>query len=197
MHTQKTSETQRVAAATSVVDDAVGVAESGNWFVAIVNHNAEVTSAKKLSAAGYEAFAATQRETRVWSNGRRHQVNRVVIGSVVFVCCTESERREIVNLPFISRFLPDRANGKPVAIIPDTQIKMLRFMLGNSESPVEFIEREYCVGERVRVARGRLVNCEGAIVRLPNGRGELVIALGTLGGAKCAIPLADIEPLMQ
>ena len=195
MHTQKMSGNQHVTPVAPAADGAAGVA-SPCWYVAVVNHNSEVTSAEKLRAKGYEAFAATQRETRVWSNGRRHQVNRVVIGSALFVRCTESERREIVTLPYIFRFLPDKAStSSRVAVIPDSQIQMLRFMLGNADSPVEFVGRRYCVGERVRVARGRLVNCEGSIVRLPNGRGELVIALGALGGAKCAIPLADIQPL--
>ncbi len=196
MHTHEVSETQCVTAVDSVADGAGGV-DSPKWFVAVVNHNSEVTSAEKICKMGIEAFAAVQPETRVWSNGRRHQTNRVVIGSTLFVRCTEAQRRRIVTLPFIFRFLSDRANGKPVATIPNCQIEMLRFMLGQDENPVEFVGREYCVGEQVKVTRGRLLNAEGSIVHLPNGRGELVISLGALGGAKCTISLSDIRPLLQ
>lgn len=196
MHTQKTSDAHCVSPATTVVDDAVGVAET-QWFVAIVTHNTETSAALKLSDLSIEAFAAVQPETRIWRNGRRHTANRIVIPSVVFFRSTETQRRQIVNLPFISRCLSDRANAKPVATIPDSQIQLLRFMLGHSETPVEFLDHQYCVGQQVKVTRGRLLNAEGSIVHLPNGRGELVIALGALGGAKCTISLSDIQPLLQ
>lgn len=191
---RETNDYHSVTATLSDVDGAVGVAET-HWFVGIVNHNAETTSAQKLVSMGYEAFAATQRENRIWANGKRHMINRVVIGSTIFVHCTEAQRKEIVKLPFIYRFLSDRANGKPVATIPGKQIEMLRYMLGQDDAQVEFVSHEYTLGEPVRVKRGRLINAQGTIIHLPNGKGELVISLGALGGAKCAITLSDIEPL--
>lgn len=181
------------------VDGAVGVPDK-QWYVAIVNHNSEVKSAEKLVGLGYDSFAASQRERRMWRNGRRAMVDRVVIPSMVFIRCTEAERRHIVTLPFIFRFLTNKAAaasafGKPVAVIPDRQIANLRFMLGNSDEPVEFVDHTYCVGDKVRVARGRLMGLEGMVQTVGQGATRLIVLLDFLGGATVQINTVDIEPL--
>ena len=181
------------------VDGAVGVPDK-HWFVAIVNHNSEIKSAEKLAQMGIDSFVASQRERRVWRSGRRATVDRIVIPSMVFVRCTEAERRRIVALPFIFRFLTNKAAasnafGKPVAVIPDRQIANLRFMLGNSDEPVEFVGHTYCVGDRVRVARGRLLGLEGLVQNTQAGASRLIVLLDFLGGASVQINTVDIEPL--
>ena len=142
------------------VDDAVGV-EKANWYVAIVNNRSEKVTAEKLSNEGYEAYVASQEEYRLWRNGKKKKIDRVVIPSMVFLHCTENERRSVVTLPYIYRFLTNKAGnpnkfGRPVAIIPDKQMYQLKFMLGNSNSPVEFVDRMYAKGDKVRVIRGGL-----------------------------------------
>ena len=89
---------KEVATALNGVDDAVGVSET-KWFVAIVNSRHEKSVADKLHTTGIETYVATQKEMRVWANGRRKIVDRVVVPSMVFVKCTEKARRRIVNLP--------------------------------------------------------------------------------------------------
>ena len=110
-----------VAAEPMGVDGAVGVPEA-KWFVAIVNSRHEKSVAEKLQTTGLETYVATQKEMRVWANGRRKIVDRVVVPSMVFVKCTEQERRKIVNLPYVNRFLVNRSAdsgglNKPVAVL--------------------------------------------------------------------------------
>lgn len=118
-----------------VVDGAVGVARS-YWFVAIVNHNSEKQSSEKLSKMGVVNYLPTQTEIRVWRNGRKSKVDRIVIPSTIFIYCTEQRRKEIVGLPFISRFMINKAGSiknstnRPLAIIPGNEIERLKFMLG-------------------------------------------------------------------
>lgn len=69
------------------VDDAVGV-EKANWYVAIVNNRSEKVTAEKLSNEGYEAYVASQEEYRLWRNGKKKKIDRVVIPSMVFLHCT-------------------------------------------------------------------------------------------------------------
>ncbi len=94
---------------------------------------------------------------------------------MVFLHCTENERRSVVTLPYIYRFLTNKAGnpnkfGRPVAIIPDRQMYQLKFMLGNSNSPVEFVDRMYTKGDKVRVIRGDFCGLEGEVITSQDGK---------------------------
>lgn len=194
--------TRSIAATASVdVDDAVGV-EKKHWFVAIVNHNSEKNTASRLAEQGYECFVATQRETRVWRNGKRAVVDRVVIGSTIFIRCTERERRTVVTMPYINRFLTNRAattatpgSPRPIARIPAVQIEKLRFMLGHSDTPVELTGRSYGKGDMVRVVRGGLRGLEGEVIQADGGKSHLLVRFDILGCARCEIDPMDLEPI--
>lgn len=188
-----------VAAVPRGVDDAVGVPR-GKWFVAIVNSRHEKTVAEKLESLGHRAYVAAQKEMRVWKNGRRKIVDRVVIPSVVFVHCTEKTRREIVNLPYIFRFMVNRsadsgALNKPVAVIPDKEIEKLKFMLGQSDVPVNFEPISFKVKDNVRVIRGSLTGLVGEVVKESDGIQTLTVVIEHLGCAKVNIDAQDVELL--
>jgi len=187
----------QVSAVPSGVGDAVGV-EKRKWYVAIVNHNTEKVSSERLEKLGYHSYVAVQDELRVWKNGRKAVITRVVIPSVVFIRCSEKERRHIVTLPYINRFMTDKAgmtgagDRKPLAVIPDRQIHLLRFMLGNSDTPVS-VSGDYQKGDRVRVVRGRLAGLEGEVITVSGGRSELIVGLGVFGCARLTIDLINVE----
>lgn len=182
-------------------DGAVGV-PGPKWFAAIVNSRHEKAAAEKLRRLDIESYVATQKEMRLWQNGRRRLIDRVVISSVVFIRCTEKERREIVKLPFINRFMVNRAAAsaglnRPVAVIPDADIEKLRFMLGQSEAPVEFTPTIFRVNDTVRVIRGNLRGLEGEIRRNSDGTHTLLVSLSILGGATVFIDPADVEKIRK
>lgn len=182
------------------VDDAVGMPKS-KWFVAIVNSRHEKTVGDKLKEFDIESYVATQKEMRVWKNGRRKIIDRVVIPSVVFVKCTEKRRRDIVNLPFINRFMVNRSAGagslnKPVAEITDAEIDKLKFILGQSEHPVNFAPTVFRINDNVRVVRGKLRGLEGEIRKNPDGTHALAISLSLLGGATVFIDPQDVEKIV-
>ncbi len=183
------------------VDGAVGVS-GRKWFVAMVNSRHEKSASAKLQQINVENYVATQTETRVWSNGRRKTVERVVIPSVVFVRCTEQERRDIVRLPYINRFMVNRTVdtgglNSPAATIPDVEIVKLKFMLGQSDYPVEFTPAVYRLGDPVRVLRGSLRGLEGHISATPDGTHTLTVRLPHLGGATLRISSSDLEKLTR
>lgn len=189
-----------VSPVTKVVDDAVGM-EKSCWFVAIVNHNSEKRTSEKLHRMGIENYLPTQTELRVWKNGRKTKVDRIVIPSTVFVYCTEQKRKEIVGLPFIFRFMTDRAGtstgsiSKPLATIPENQIERLKFMLGQSDVSVEITAKPFRVGDKVRVIRGSLAGIEGEVLELKNTKSELVVDLDIFGCARLAIDTINLELL--
>lgn len=188
--------------ATKSVDGAGGV-PGACWYVAIVNHNAEHAVSRALNQAGYSTYVADQKELRVWRDGRRRHVNRVVIPSTIFIYCTEEQRRRALTVPGVHRFLMNRAvsGGSRPATVPDSQIERLRFMLGASDSPVEFVSRPFSPGTRVTVVRGSLRGLEGEVVYgaanadSPGATpARLVISLDRLGYATVAISPLDLQP---
>ncbi|MDE6158283.1 MAG: UpxY family transcription antiterminator [Muribaculaceae bacterium] len=187
------------ATAPTGVDDAVGVPDV-KWFVAIVNSRHEKAVRDKLLEMSIRSYVATQQELRVWNNGRRKLVDRVVIPSVVFVNCTEKQRRDIVALPYINRFMVNRSAtsgglNRPVAVISDAEIDKLRFMLGQTERPVEFAPTTFRVNDNVRVIRGNLRGLEGEIRKNSDGTHTLIVSLALLGGATVYIDPHDVEKI--
>ena len=182
----------------SGVGSAVGVSES-KWFVAVVRNNTEKSSMDRLLKLGYDCYVPIQKEKRIWRNGRRALIDRVVIPTLLFVHCTEAVRREIVSLPFIIRFMTNRAGSspeglnKPLAIIPDSQIKTLKFMVGNSDTPVSFTASTYKKGDKVRVIRGNLKGLEGEVRLIDDRQSELFVLIDFLGSATLTIDTIDVE----
>lgn len=182
------------------VDDAVGV-PNRQWFVAIVGRNTEKACRERLSALGYESYVATQMETRVWRTGQKKQVERVLISNILFIHVTERERLEIVKLPYINYFLTDKAGhtndfGRhPLAVIPDSQMDMLRFMLYHADSPVSFTSEPLRLGDHIRVIRGQLTGCEGYIAKDGN-QTHLVVRIDFLGSAQVSISSEDLEKIV-
>lgn len=181
-------------------DGAVGV-PGAKWFVAIVNSRHEKSVGDKLREISVESYVATQKEVRLWKNGRRKTIDRVVIPSVVFIRCTEEERRHLVTLPYINRFMINRTAApiglrRPVAVIADTEMQKLRFMLGQTDTPVGFEPTEFHIHDTVRVIRGNLRGLEGEIRRNPDGTHTLLVSLDLLGGATLRISPLDVEKLL-
>lgn len=177
-------------------DNAVGVP---GWYVAIVNHNNEINAAERLRTLGYDVYVASQTQLRQRANGRKVKVERLVIPSKIFIRCTERERRQIVTLPYIKRFMTNIAGSaapgmhKPLVVIPPYEMYILQFMLGHTNRPVSINSGAFRKGERIRVVRGDLTGLTGEIFTDPEGAHQLTISLDILGYATVQIDPEDIE----
>ena len=187
--------------ATKGVGEAVGV-PNRKWFVAFVGHNTEKACRDRLQKLGYEAFVASQEEEHHWANGRKRRIERILISTIIFVRVSEAERRTIVKLPYIHAFLTDKAGLpnaagiRPLAVIPDRQMEMLRFMLYQSDRPVEFVSAPLSVGDQIQVLRGAMAGLVGEIVTLASG-GEprIGVRIKYLGYAILHVSPEDVEKL--
>lgn len=183
-----------------VVDDAVGVpaAPAPKWYIAVVNVRHEKKCADQLLSLGHECYVPVQPRYRLWRNGRQAKVDHVVIPAVIFVRCTERERREIVKLPFIFRFMTDKAgtlvNGlhKPLAVVSDREIATLRFMLGQSDIPVDIVDQHFRPGQLVKIIRGSLAGLEAEVVDPSDDSPRLIVRLSALGCATLTIDKASL-----
>ena len=186
-------------ATTTGVGDAVGVPKR-HWFIALVGHNTEKASRDRLARLGYESFVASQDETHVWRNGKKRQIERILISTLLFVRASEAERRQIVRQPYIKAFLTDKAGratasgARPLAVIPDQQMDMLRFMLYRSDRPVGFVAEPLAVGHHIRVVRGTMVGLEGEVVTVKEGDAPHIgVRIDYLGFATLQVSPDDVE----
>ena len=197
---RKDADNVSVTAVPSGVGDAVGVLDR-KWFVAIVSNNTEKSVEDRLSKLGYETYVAKQKVVRIWKNGRKAKIDKVLLSSMVFVKCTEQQRKQIVILPYIKRFLTNKALtskdslAKPLAVIPQDQIDTLKFMLGQSDFPVTFVDTPYKIHDRIVVIRGNLKGLEGEILETVDGKSKLIARIDILGSASVTIDSIDIKPL--
>lgn len=191
--------TDSLTPATPTADDAVGVSDA-KWFIAVVNNRSEKASAERLAKLGIENYVPVQEELRVWSNGKRVKAEKVMIPSKIFIHCTERQRREIVNFPFIFRFMTNLAGtsvnsvSKPMAVVPDHEIEQLKFMLGVPGANVSFTDR-FVKGDRVKVRRGPFKGLIGVVLK-DAGRqtSHLYISVDFLGCAYVEIDPRDVTP---
>ncbi len=182
------------------VGDAVGVSENEKkeWFVAIVNNHSERKNSQWLESKGYKVFVPVQTEERVWRTGVKKKIDKVLIPAVIFICCSEKERLDIVNMPFVKRFMVDytkrKADGRSsIARIPDCQIENFRKYIENADEPIEVECLPYNLGDKVRVVRGKFKGVEGYVFQNTDGKANLVICIGLLGCAKLNIDIRYIK----
>lgn len=185
------------------VDDAEGVLSKKDkkWFVAIVNNRSEKKCAQALSNMGYEVFVPIQTEDRVWKNGTVKTVECVLIATMVFVFCTEEQRKtDIVKYPLIKHFMVDntqidKAGKHPIANIPEKQMNIFRKVLEKADEPITIEPVPLYVGDEVKVIKGKLNGIEGRILEHRNGETFLIVEIELLGCAKLKISLGDVEKI--
>jgi transcription antitermination factor NusG len=180
--------------------DAVGMQER-KWVIAIVTNNTEKKCSEKLMKMGYESYVPTQQETHRWCTGKTKIIDRIVLPSLVFIRVNESERKEIVTLSFIHKFMTDRAgavdcfNHHAIATIPDAQIEALKFMLYNSETPITIESIPLKLGDKIQVIRGKLSGLVGSVLYCSDIESYLCVRLDILGCAKVKIKTSDIRKI--
>ena len=160
------------------------------WMAALVQMNCERKSADKLSKLGITNYVPIQEEVHQWSD-RRKKITRVVIPMVVFVRVDEIERNIVRDLSFIYKLITYPGQSQP-AIIPDSQISNLQFMVDNSKDQIVFKESSLCIGDTIQVIRGPLKGLTGAVCQTEDKKLMVAVRLDFLGYACVNIPITDI-----
>lgn len=162
------------------------------WIAALVQMCTEKKVGERLTKLGVENYVPTQTEIRQWSD-RKKKVERVVIPMVVFVHTDEKTERTLRMHSFIRKILtyPGQTNA---AVIPDDQIDRLKFMLRQSDSPVEIMEHHLQVGDKVHIVRGALQGLEGELYKNVD-KSMVAIHIEALGYACVSVSVEDIEKI--
>lgn len=161
------------------------------WVAAYTRPKSEKKAALELSEF-FNTYVATQTTLKQWCD-RKKKVESVIIPMIIFAEVSSND--EILRLkkhPLITKVLSLPGQKEP-AHIPNKQIELLKFMLNESEEPVEFIQNQITVSDRVRVVRGNLVGLEGYVETTSDGKTFIIIIVDILGGAKVSVTLSDLE----
>ena len=167
------------------------VAHPKSWVAALVQVRSEVTVSRKLHSLGIENYVPTQLETHQWTD-RKKKIERVVIPMIVFIHVEKDEIKKLVYHSFIHKLLTYPGQKTP-AIIPDDQIENLKFMLGQSDSPVHMLDHVFRTGDRVRIVRGPLKNLEGELCKVESGKSMVSVLIDCLGYACVDVEVGELE----
>lgn len=169
------------------------------WHAALVKRNYERLCRDQLANLGHETYLASQKETHIYRNRTRREVEKIIIPNIVFIRIPGHQTLPVMkSCSLIQGFLRNRAaqlghyGQPPLAIIPDQQMKLLQFMLYHAEQPVNFTNQPLHLGDRIRVTRGQLAGLEGQVLR-EGKNAYIVVSLDILGSAITSIALTDVE----
>lgn len=143
----------------SVTDDRVAYPK--RWIAAVVGMNGEKKASTLLRNLGIEHYVPLQTEIHQWSD-RRKKVTRIVIPMVIFLHVSEIEEHQVIRHSFIYKLLKYPGAKGYATVIPDEQIETLKFLLGNSTTPVSF-SPTLKPGDSIRVFRGPLTGLTGTV----------------------------------
>lgn len=161
-----------------------------HWIATLVQMRCEKAVSKKLDGLNIENYVPTQWEYHQWSD-RRKKVERVVIPMVVFIRTDKPTIKRLVTYSFINKVLSYPGQRTP-AIVPDSQVERLKFMLKQSEALIEMRDRIFKTGQMVRIMRGPLKDLEGELCRVQAERPMVAVQIACLGYACVSIEKSDI-----
>ncbi len=188
--------TQKHDSAVNGTDDRE--ARSKFWIAVYTRPRSEKKVASELSknkSYSIETYAPTQTVISKWSD-RKKNIEKVAIPMIVFCKVTEDESKFVERHPLVVKPLRWPGEKNPV-IIPQEQLDRLKFMLTESDVPVDFEPIGFQEKDYVRVIRGNLQGLIGQVERTSDGKIKLVISIDLLGGAKVEINPIDLEIIEQ
>ena len=138
------------------------------WFALRVRTKSETLVGELLKQKGFEVFAPTYIEERLYSD-RIRKVEAALFPGYVFCRFAPTDLLPIVMTPAVQKVLTN--DGRPTAL-EDRVIETLRRVSEDGRArPHPYLS----VGQRVRVQRGALTGVEGILVAV-KGKQRLVIA---------------------
>ena len=130
-----------------------------NCFVFYTKARVERIVQMELVLRNYEVFLPLSKTLRVWNNGQKKWISKVLFPNYIFVKTTPCELYRITLMPNIICIV--NCSGKP-SIISAREIEQIKAILCLDK---EFtVETNYTKGERVKVVKGPLRGYEGILI---------------------------------
>lgn len=160
------------------------------WIAFYTKPRCEKKAAQELRSRGIEIYIPIQIQIHKWSD-RRKKIEVPIIPMVVFAKVDECQIQTISHHSHVIRIISHPGEIK-AAHIPEIQINNLKFILGQSDIPVEFDSIPFKIDDTVEVIRGYFKGLKGEIHECSDGITELIVRIDLLGGAKLKINKLDL-----
>ncbi len=160
------------------------------WFAVWVEVKCEKMAAGLLAKKHIEAYLPLQKKMRHYAKQRPKLVELPLIPGYVFVKIVNEEYFPVLQTEKVKGFLRVRKN---LLCIPEREINLLRYILGQTEYGVFLFNQNLQVGDRVRVVRGPFMNQRGVLAKQKN-KHVFVMRLENLDqNIAIEIPKEDLE----
>lgn len=143
--------------------------EHYKWHVAYTNPKAEKRVFELLGKNRIEAFLPVRKILKQWSD-RKKWIEEPLFKSYIFVYISEREYMQVLNLPGVVRFI---SFGGKAATVREQDIQKIRTIL-MSESELELSDRQFEIGQKVKIKAGNLAGLEGELVNFKTEKRFLV-----------------------
>lgn len=164
------------------------------WFVGLTKSCQERKVGECLECIGIEHFLPIQKIRKKWSD-RVKWVDKFVLRGIVFVRCTELERRK--SLPSLSSRLYAYMcrDGKPI-IVPDKEMEVFMTLVTKGETELQIASQPLAKGDWVLVTRGPLAGLECELTSI-EGKKCLGVQLSLLGAVTLEIDTESVEKIKR
>ncbi|MCX8020048.1 MAG: UpxY family transcription antiterminator [Chitinophagaceae bacterium] len=150
------------------------VSSTAKWLAVYTKPRWEKKVFRLLVEKGIESYCPLNKVKRKWSD-RIKKVEEPLFKSYVFVKISDKQRTEVRTTQGVINFV--YYNGKP-AVIREKEIQAIKKFLDEHEE-VMAVPVDLKIGDRVKISRGVMMDCEGRILELR--RKTAKIAIDSLG----------------
>jgi transcription antitermination factor NusG len=145
------------------------------WYAVYTKSRAEKKVLSELEFLGIDAYLPLTKQLRQWSD-RKKWVEVPLISGYVFVFIGIKEHDMVLNIPGVAAYV--RFEGK-AAIIPDSQIDLIRRMLFQPDLSVEVVHERPLAGDKVEVTSGAMVGLRGTLLNY-RGKQRVVVEISQM-----------------
>ena len=164
------------------------------WVALYTRPRSEKKASSELNRLGIETYLPIQKQLKLWSD-RKKYINVTVIPMIIFAHINDNELLTIKQHSLIINILTFPGSKQP-AHIPDKQIDNLKFMLGQSNVPVDFLQGSFFTDEKVIVVRGGLKGLVGTVTDVLDDMTTVWVAIDLLGGVIIKLKSTEVEHYM-
>lgn len=150
-----------------------------NWYVFYTRPNSEKVVFNDLQKRKYDVFLPMVKTLNYWNNRQKKIVSKVLFPGYIFVKTIRAGLQAIEQLPGVVYCV--RCGDRP-AIVPEKDIMCIEQMVSLGQEV--YTERDFNMGEHVRVVSGPLTGFEGILVKR-RGRSRFCIQLKDIEQCAC------------
>ena len=162
-----------------------------NWYAVYTKSRAEKKVQLELDIQGIENYLPLQRTLRKWSD-RKKWVDVPLIPGYIFVYINHALYDKVLQISNVVCYV--RFEGK-AAIIPNTQIELIKRMLRQTDIHIDVQHEAYSKGDCIEVIGGPLIGLKGELVEI-KGKKRVAFSIDQLNlSLTFEIPVNEIRKL--